>query len=94
MIRNKVGNPIGMIGITLENNSSGEIWYYKTSKEPAFMYDALVKAIDYFSSIGIEKIISAVEEDNLHSLKMLELLSFKKERTEGSLVWYILKKEK
>ncbi len=65
LLRNENGNAIGMVGVTLkEGRKVGELWYYKTSKEPSCMYEALEHVLPFLKSEGLTELYAEFELDN------------------------------
>lgn len=84
LVRDYAGRPVGMIGVTLKDLRTGELWYYKTSAVGAFMYEALVLAIGFLKQEGIKNLSASIEPDNLRSKKILSKLGFKFKNIEES----------
>jgi RimJ/RimL family protein N-acetyltransferase len=86
LMRDKEGVAIGMIGVTLkEGRKSGELWYYKTSKAPSCMYEALKHVLPFLRSEGLMELSAEFELDNQKSIHILQKLGFKDSQKEGEM---------
>lgn len=81
LVRDALGRAVGMIGVTLKNLEEGELWYYKASFSPPFMYEALVVAMDFLKKEGLKNLFATFQTDNVRSYQILFQLGF-----EGSLI--------
>jgi RimJ/RimL family protein N-acetyltransferase len=77
LVRDLKDNAVGMIGVTLKDLTSGELWYYKTSEVPSFMYEALFLALTFLKQEGVKNLLATFEPDNIRSIKILTKLGFK-----------------
>lgn len=77
LVRDSSGSAIGMIGVTLKNLTSGELWYYKTSQAPPYMYKALALALDFLKQEGATNLFATFEQSNIRSIQILTNLGFK-----------------
>lgn len=85
LVRDSRDIAVGMIGVTLNGKTGGELWYYKISTAPAFMYEALSLVLGFLRSEGVEKLIATFELDNHRSERILSKLGFKNSSKPGEM---------
>jgi RimJ/RimL family protein N-acetyltransferase len=68
---------VGMIGIDLKTDTTGELWFYKISSAPSFMYQALIQVLKFLKEEGILEVTATFETDKASSIKLLKELGFK-----------------
>ena len=81
LVRDFQSNAVGMIGVTLKNRAEGELWYYKTSSVPSFMFEALVVVLDFLKQEGVKDLFAIYESGNTRSTQILSKLGFKESKS-------------
>ncbi len=87
LIRDQDHRPVGMIGVTLKDLTSGELWYYKTSSVESFVYESLNKIFEFLKQDGILELVASVESDNIRSIGILSAIGFHKDK-QNECEWY------
>ena len=81
LLRDDLQKVIGMIGVTLESSTKGELWYYKTAKSSSCMFEALQKALSFLAKEGVTHLFASYELSNVRSAEILLKLGFKEIKT-------------
>lgn len=85
LIKNSSSEIVGMIGIDIIENEKGELWYFKTSKSPSFMFEATQKILQFLKKENIKYLLATVKPDNFRSKSILEKLGFKETGRENEM---------
>lgn len=88
LVRDVKNNPVGMIGVTLNDPYSGELWYYKTSSVGPFMKDALAIILRFLKQEQITGLTACIEPDNTRSSQILSVCGFCIEKIDGLVMWH------
>lgn len=76
LVRDQQGHAVGMIGVTLKDKTQGELWYYKVSSVPPFMYEALQIVLGFLKQEGICNLSATFEGSNEYSRQILAKIGF------------------
>lgn len=77
LIRDENQKIVGIVGVTLESSSKGELWYFKSSKSARCMSEALKNALTFLVQEGLTELVATYELDNQRSKDILFALGFK-----------------
>ncbi len=75
-IRNAHNQIVGMVGIDVEKNDTGELWYFKISSSPSFMLEAATEVLKMLKQESIKSLVTNVKPDNDRSKEILKRIGF------------------
>lgn len=87
LVRDQNNSPVGMIGVTLRNLFSAELWYYKASSVESFMFQALNIVLEFLKQEGVQELVADVDPDNIRSVRILSSIGFHKDK-QNECEWY------
>ena len=80
---------VGMIGIDLKTQISGEMWFYKISSTTSFMYEAINEILSFLKNEDIEEVTTTFEEANTRSIDLLKRLGFANSSNVNEMVIFL-----
>jgi RimJ/RimL family protein N-acetyltransferase len=67
---------VGMIGVDLKQENTNELWYWKSSKLPRFMSEALVAVLSFLRFEEMKSLATSVDSNNIRSQKVIFSVGF------------------
>ncbi len=76
---------VGIIGVDVENETTGELWYFKIGSSPSFMLEALQYVLPCLGQEGIDTLLATFKPDNVRSIEILRRLGFENSGKENEM---------
>jgi RimJ/RimL family protein N-acetyltransferase len=85
IVRNNSDKIVGMIGVDINDNENGELWYFKIASAQSFMHEALQPVLNFLKKENVKSLIATYKPENIRSIEILKKLNFKENDNENEM---------